>query len=383
MAGRADIFIGFYEVGLRALRANGALGFICADRWMRNQYGARLRQLVSERYAVDATVEMHDVDAFAEDVSAYPSIVILRRGAQGAAMVVDAHATFDEESAVRLRGWRRREPAHDSDFEAAALPTWFEGEASWPSGSPDRLALLAKLEHRLPPLENPSSGTRVGIGVATGADRVFVTKKSDLVESSRLLPMAMARDTMTGKLQWSGHYLVDPWEANGSGLVELAAFPQLAAYVEANAEALWKRNVASRRPAQWYRTIDRVDHRLIGKPKLLFPDIKATAHPVLDDGKTYPHHNLYWVTSDGWDIEVLGGLLLSRVAQMFVESYAVKMRGGYFRFQAQYLRRIRVPPPASIKPAAQRQLCKAFDARDPERATSVALQVYGIEELPQ
>jgi adenine-specific DNA-methyltransferase len=41
MGGRADIYIGFYERGLRALRDNGILGFICADRWMRNAYGAR------------------------------------------------------------------------------------------------------------------------------------------------------------------------------------------------------------------------------------------------------------------------------------------------------------------------------------------------------
>lgn len=37
-----------------------------------------------------------------------------------------------------------------------------------------------------------------------------------------------------------------------------------------------------------------------------------TMHPVLDDGQTYPHHNLYFVTSQKWDLRVLGGLLLSR-----------------------------------------------------------------------
>ncbi|MGH4015414.1 MAG: Eco57I restriction-modification methylase domain-containing protein [Pseudonocardiaceae bacterium] len=45
MGGRADIYVGFYEVGLRSLRPGGRLGFICADRWMRNQYGHRLREL--------------------------------------------------------------------------------------------------------------------------------------------------------------------------------------------------------------------------------------------------------------------------------------------------------------------------------------------------
>ncbi len=69
---------------------------------------------------------------------------------------------------------------------------------------------------------------------------------------------------------------------------------------------------------------------------------------MLDEEGLYPHHNLYHVVSDTWDPRVLGGLLLSRIAQTFVEAYAVKMRGGTLRFQAQYLRRIRIPRQADI-----------------------------------
>ena len=76
--------------------------------------------------------------------------------------------------------------------------------------------------------------------------------------------------------------------------------------------------------------------------------MKLTSNPVLDRGETYPHHNLYYLTSKVWDLEVLGGLLLSRVAQLFIQAYCVRMRGGTLRFQAQYLRRIRVPDPASM-----------------------------------
>jgi hypothetical protein len=103
---------------------------------------------------------------------------------------------------------------------------------------------------------------------------------------------------------------------------------------------------------------------------------------VLDEGQGYPHHNLYWVTSDVWDLRVLGGLLLSRVAQMFVEAYGVKMRGGTLRFQAQYLRLIRVPDPDSISADLKTQLAAAFEARDVIRATELAIAVYGLTSLP-
>jgi hypothetical protein len=133
--------------------------------------------------------------------------------------------------------------------------------------------------------------------------------------------------------------------------VDLARYPRLRAHLEAHRARLASRHVGKRQPERWYRTIDRVHAGLTARPKLYIADIKDHLNPVLDPGTTYPHHNLYVVHSATWDPEVLGGLLLSDVAQFFIECYAVRMRGGYLRFQAQYLRRIRVPRPHDLTPA--------------------------------
>lgn len=94
-------------------------------------------------------------------------------------------------------------------------------------------------------------------------------------------------------------------------------------------------------------------------------------------------HNLYYLTSDVWDLEVLGGLLLSRVAQLFVEAYCVKMRGGTLRFQAQYLRRIRLPQPDTLPEALCERLRQAFRTRDADAATDAAGEAYGITDLAE
>ena len=107
--------------------------------------------------------------------------------------------------------------------------------------------------------------------------------------------------------------------------------------------------------------------------------MKANAHPVLDPGRYYPHHNLYYVVSDVWNLEVLGGLLLSDVANLFVGAYCVKMRGGCFRFQAQYLRQIRVPAPDEVDPGIADSLADAFRRRDRTAATVAAARLYEIE----
>lgn len=383
MVGRADIYVAFFEKALRSLKPGASLAFICADRWMRNQYGRELRAMISDSYSLDVTVEMHNVDAFENEVSAYPSVTVISRRSQQHSIFVEARRGFTSADTPALLHWLRSGGDADVPPNASAgvLPHWFKGKGSWPTGSAERLRLLEDLNDRFLPIDSPTTGTRVGIGVATGADGVFVTKGAIDLERSRLLPLAINRDTSSGKLQWSGHFLVNPWETTGD-LVDLDRYPRLRDYLQTHGATLLKRHVATKRPSSWFRTIDKVDHDLTDRPKLLFPDMKLAAHPVLDRGGLYPHHNLYYVVSRDWDLEVLGGLLLSKVAELFVDAYSVRMRGGTLRFQAQYLRRIRVPDPNSISTVDCSKLRAAFAARDVTAATNVACRLYDIDRIP-
>lgn len=383
MRGRSDIYVGFIERGLDLLRAEGVLGFICADRWMRNQYGADLRQLITQSHAVDTVITMHDADAFEDEVSAYPAVIVLRNGAQAEANVVTATGKFAERDAIKVATWARRPRRRDLStpaFEASRVDRWFSGRDLWPTGSPAQLAVVADLESRFPPLENVTTGTRVGIGVATGCDAVYIVDDPEIVEEDRLLPLVQSTDIATGSLEWGASYLVNPWK--DGRLVDLDCYPRLATYLNEHAGVVRGRHIATKRPSQWYRTIDRVAPDLQRRPKLLLPDIKAESHPVLDEGTYYPHHNLYFVVSDSWDLEALGGLLLSDVGNLFVGAYCVRMRGGCYRFQAQYLRRIRVPPVEAVTQRERKALATAFAGRDVEAATAVALRLYGLTELP-
>ncbi len=150
MRGRADIFVGFFERGLSLLAPDGRLAFICADRWMRNQYGTHLRSLVAESYSVDSVLVLHDIDAFEDPVAAYPAITVMRKGLQGPARVVDTTASFGPNDAKTVAGWLSDPdepmPEASASFEAAELPTWFAGGAHWPAGSPHDLKLVAYLE---------------------------------------------------------------------------------------------------------------------------------------------------------------------------------------------------------------------------------------------
>ena len=381
MAGRGDIYVGFFERGLGMLKPGGKLGFICADRWMRNSYGSKLRAFVSERYAVETIWQMHDVDAFEAEVSAYPAITVLANRSQADATVLDATADFGPDAASGAVAFVASSAleAEGPGFKAARLPDWFEGADLWPAGGPKEIRLLEDLNQRFPALEQTGGDTRIGIGVATGADKAFLADVAAAdVEPDRLMPIVMADDIRSGRLTTPRKVLINPWNSDGR-LVDLRDYPRMAMEL-AKHPGVATRFVAKRNPNDWHRTIDRVYPGLAERPKLLLQDMKAQITPVYEPGGLYPHHNLYYITSTGWDLEVLGGLLLSRIAEAFISAYGVKMRGGTLRFQAQYLRKIRVPAPETIPAEIAVRLRDAFRGYDRDAATKASEAAYGLPE---
>jgi adenine-specific DNA-methyltransferase len=381
MRGRADIYVAFYQAALLQLKSGGVCAYICADRWMLNDYGSALREFITtEGYAVRHVIEAHDVPAFETEVSAYPAVTVIARESQGPVTVAKALPGIEHADRATLLADLAQVRSSDV-LKAARFDEWFHGDEPWPCSSPEALKLLKHLEATCLPLVTRTTGTRIGIGVATGADCVFIPTQRPDIEPDRLLPLAMAGDLNGGRVQWSGRYLVNPW--NETGLVKLDSYRRFESYLSPHYDLLAGRHTAKKdRPQNWHKTIDRVNHALVSRPKLYIADIKDRLLPALDEGETYPHHNLYWITSDAWDLKVLGALLMSAVGEFFIHCYGVRMRGGYLRFQAQYLRRIRVPDPASLGEALKQQLRDAFERQDTALATRSALEAYGIDGLP-
>lgn len=370
---RADLYIPFIERSLSYLKPGGVLGFICADRWMKNKYGEPLRGLIADRYHLRTFVDMVDTPAFLSEVIAYPGIFIIANERGTKTNIIHRPAIEPEALADLSR-------AIISDAQPAGgvrhVGVLARGRDPWIVDSNGNLDLVRKLEARFPAVEQ--AGCKVGIGVATGADQAFIGKFDELdVEADRKLPLVMTRDILTGAVLWRGFGVINPFNDAG-GLVALKDYPRLAAYLETHKEEIAGRHIAQKLPANWYRTIDRIYPAILGQPKLLIPDIKGAAHIVFEEGKLYPHHNLYFITSKQWDLRALQAILLSGIARLFIAAYSTKMRGGYLRYQAQYLRRIRVPYWKDVPSSLRSTLIEAAERRDQETCNRAAADLYGL-----
>lgn len=372
MTRRADLYMGFFGAAMQSLTAAGTLVFIAPDRWMRNQYGEPLRELLSGEFSLELVVELHAADAFVRRVAAYPAISLIRRGADTSTRVVRVDESFTPEHKGELLEVLQSAsytPERAGIRRSEILRT---GAQRWALASGEGIEILRRWEETLSPLE--VTGAVVRAGVATGADRIFVTTDSELVESSALIRLVGPADVSTGELKWQGRYLISPWA--GETLQTLNGDrPKLTNYLRANETALRDRYVARRNPEAWWRTIDRPTPRHWAHSKLLIADINHRIEPVLAGPEYIPLNTLFYVTSTTWDLEVLGGLLMSDLVHKAVGAYSVAMSSGSMRLSAQYLRLIRLPKPVEISASSASQLVEAFRSRDRKLASHVGKQL--------
>ncbi|MDQ6965649.1 MAG: Eco57I restriction-modification methylase domain-containing protein [Mariprofundaceae bacterium] len=379
MYDRADLYIPFIEKSLALLRDGGTLGFICADRWMKNRYGGPLRGFISQGFYLKVYVDMEKSNAFYGKVSAYPAITIIGRAKQGATRI--AHNPKSNTQTLASTAKDILGATVPKDSAVREMVDVVNGTEPWLLESSDQMSLIRRIETRYPTLEE--AGCKVGIGVATGLDAAFIGDYESLdVEPDRKLPLVTTRDIQTGEVVWRGQGVINPFADDGR-LVELQAYPKLARYLEEHRDMIAKRHCAKKAPANWFRTIDRIWPELTQKPKLLVPDIKGEAHIVFESGTLYPHHNLYYVTSEAWDLRALQAVLLSCLARLFVASYSTKMRGGYLRFQAQYIRRIRIPLWENVSATLRQELIQAAMTRELAACNSAVFKLYELSREEQ
>lgn len=374
---RADLYIAFIERGLRLLSDDGVLSFICANRFAKNQYGSALRQFISERYRVKQYINLEHTQPFLTDVSAYPAVVAIDR-LKGRETYACTLEDLSEDTLAAVRAQAAANGVFGGPLNA--FHTWYPDGAPWSSTSPEQVRVLTALHADFSLLEESGGKTRVGIGVATGADDVYILpQRSASIEESRQIPLIMSGDIDIADNKWSGRYLVNPFADEDDGsLVNLAQYPGLAAYFGTHAAQLRGRHVAKTRPANWFRTIDRIWPKLRSTPKLVIPDIQRGGVVGVDDGDYYPHHNVYWITSDAWDLRALQALLRSAQVLTQVRAFSVQMRGGSLRYQAQTLRRIRIPSLASLSASVIDELIEVASSSIQAQIDAATERAYGV-----
>lgn len=356
---RADLYIPFYEKTLRTLNPGGKHCFICSNRWLKNEYGRKLRRMVAEMFKLEKIIDLEKAHPFQEDVLAYTDIVLISNNT--------ALGTFEycevEEIELLQQG---------ADTKQLAVPNgddWSDVFNRYAQS--DSLYNLEEL------------GLKIGIGVATGADAIFISPMlKDEVEEDLLIPVIGGRDLRGNEFKWQGQYLLNPYTKNGA-LIRLDNYTRAKAYLSKHEAKLRGRHTAQKHPNSWYRTIDRINPELQYQPKILLPDMSANTYIFVDSGHYYPAHNLYYITgTDERHLKLLAAILMSDFILQQLSGVTNSMNGGFVRWQSQHLHKLRVPDVFSIPMQQASSLIETYNHHDLTRINQIVDEIVHSYSMP-
>ena len=355
---RADLYIPFFEKTLRLLKPGGRHCFICANRWLKNEYGRKLRRLVARCFRLETIINMERADAFQEDVLAYPAITLISNN--------KSIPTFGYAEVERV----------------AELVTLAPTERTTPSDDDWPEAFMSADHLQLNTIEE--LGFKIGIGVATGADSIFISSElPGLVEPELLLPALNAKDLRGDTMNWHQEYLLNPYTPSGE-LISLSRYPLAARYLESHRERLSDRHIARKNASRWYKTIDRINPQLRTEAKILLPDMSGNRYIFVDEGQYYPLHNLYYVTGHSVrKLKVLSAILMSDIIRRQIGCITNNMNGGFPRWQSQYLRKLKVPDFLEMDATWEDSLTQSYDDKDFDAVNRYVSMLYANQPASQ
>lgn len=340
---RADLYVLFYEKSLKILAKKGILSFICSNRWLFNQYGKPLRKMIAEQYHLSKLINAEKANFFDENVIAYPCISTIKNSKGNTTKYYESQGKEININCLK--------------FKDVATPQNEAWQNLYLNYNINHCSLSGILEQ----------GFEVGIGVATGADRVFIKKESELngIEKSRLMPLIKSNCLKGENLEWDNSYVLNPFD-NGE-LCDLNNFPHLKEYFIKNKNVLINRHIVKKQPKNWYKTIDKIKPDLKAKYKLLLPDLSGSKFLFIDEGQFYPHHNVYYITHQNLDdLKVIACMLMSDFIKNQLSQIGIRMNGGLPRFQSQTLKKIRIPDVKQLK-----KLTELYESRDIKKINEV------------
>lgn len=355
LKGRFDTYVGFFEKALTLLADDGKMSFICPDRFIKNAYGKELRKYIASNATIESITDV-PLNAFEENVAAYTKIFTLNKARRS----LNTKIQFLGENG-KISQRHRSKISNDGS-------SWFLR----PSQEVEMLESIIAASHSV----SDVAGVHVKIGVATGADQIFIIHPDTCdIEPEVLIPIALPKHLKNSKLSWDGLHVINPFEEDGS-LKDLERYPRLKRYLLQNKARLQTRHVAKKSQGNWYRTIDRIWPAFTKKAKLLIRDISVGVTPLYDPGKFYPHHNFYFILSDELSLKAIGALLSSSINQYVMQMHSVKMRGDYIRNQAQNLRQLRLPKNLSLKTIKDLEV--AFEKGDVKSMNEATYHAFGL-----
>ncbi len=165
--GMADLYVYFYEQGLRLLKPGGRMSYVVTNKWLKAGYAEPLRELFTDpdRAVLEFVADFGHAKHFFPDADVFPSVITVRKPDGGPAGA-DAQICVIPRDAVPEKGLQAAVTEASYPLPLAAFT-----KESWTLEPPAVMALLDKIRRNGVPLaeligRKPVNGIKTGLNEA-------------------------------------------------------------------------------------------------------------------------------------------------------------------------------------------------------------------------
>jgi adenine-specific DNA-methyltransferase len=367
--GTADLFVYFFERGFKLLKPNGVLTYISSNKYMRSDYGEKLRGFLTDKSSIHHAIDFGDASVF--EAIAYPSILqigktVPKKKSQIKSLVWDSQQPLSEFSSV----------FRDRSFSVAQKELT---ASDWLLLSEAELRLLKKLRSAGIPLEKHVGG-KFYLGIMTGFNDAFMV---DQMTRDRLIfehpssadvlkPFLRGRDVKRWSVNFAEQYLIKiesstnkkhPWTGLSDREAEevfARTYPAIYKFFQSfERKALINRSNKGDyfwelRACKYWEEFE--------KSKIIIPTIEKGAQYAIDRSGFYGNDKTSICVAE--DAEYLLGLLNSKILWWVIQKTASTKQGGFYEFKPMYVSKLPIPQASAAEEKAISTLVKkCLDAK--------------------
>ena len=355
-----DIYGLFYEKGFSLLAMGGVLAYISSNKWMRANYGAKLREFFASQTAPKILIDFGSYQVFDASTVDTNILVLVKQASAGNGRPLQA---------VRIE----KDFAADTDVsgyvKAKAIELKCLSSESWIISSLAEDVVRKRIEKAGVPLKEWD--VSIYRGILTGFNEAFIIggrKKDELIardpQSAEIIkPILRGHDVKRYKVEWRYFWIIFiPWHfpfhdnqtiTGISGNAEAQfqkLYPAVFDYLSGHKEALSKRNLSETGIRyEWY-ALQRCAASYFGefeKEKIVWGNLALSAQFALAKEGFYINALSTMITPAS---RYLLAVLNSSVGDYYIRSFGVSRSGGYFEYKPMFVENLPVP---KLDPAAR------------------------------
>ncbi|MDA1054248.1 MAG: N-6 DNA methylase [Planctomycetota bacterium] len=302
--GMADLYVYFYELGLRVLKPGGLLSFIVTNKWMKSGYGEPLRRLFSEAAWVESVVDFGHAKQIFSDADVFPSIIVARKPTQAAKPNTARLCSIPREQ-LRIDDLSRQ-----IETEGFELPLEQLGADTWQLEPGGVNGLLAKIRAtgvnmrefgNIKPMYGVKTGCNAAFLIDTATRNALVASDPNCAELVK--PYLRGQDIDRWHSDWASLWMI--FARRG---IEIDNYPSIKQHLSQFREQLepkpkgWQGDKWPGRKGgayQWFEIQDSVDYwREFATPKIFYQVIQFHPSYAIDRDGMFGNDKTFFLPTD-------------------------------------------------------------------------------------